>query len=919
MRYYLGSEWRKWDLHVHAPGTKLSDGYTHDEDELEQFCKAIEKSDVTVIGIADYFSADSYYKVSEKFYTMFPESEKVLLPNIELRLNESVNTAQEEVNIHILFPPESNKTTIDNFLSHLNTQITDGDGRNKKCSELTGSEFKSATVSRADIETAKIEAFGKDCVRQDKFLIVTAGNNDGIRPRRGSFRKANITDQIDKFSDAYFGSSGNRDYFLDTDRLEDQDQTIKAKPTFSCCDAHTFDDIERGLGKSSEQEGSKFEVCWVKADPTYEGLLQTLVEPDERVLIQDLKPDEKEPYKVIKEIKFTGTNDFPSSISFNTNLVSIIGSRSSGKSALLAYIAHAINSEDTVARQMDALETTDRNLVGPAAGKTWASVSRINCEVIWGTGQSASGKVVYIPQNYLYSISKRPEEITKRIEPVLFANYPSLQTAFDNCVTQVETSISIIEAEVQNWFEYSRQIVNLRSKIDDYGDKKSIEQTKSEYSARIDELKKTLDISEAEIEQYRTVTEQVSIDKSKLESIRSKKAVVSRFIKPGEEIDVVDIDVNVSFYPSISGLPADLVDEIETNSSHSGSKIADSTKDLIKKKYLALEKSEQELDQKIKTTLEEHKELFLRNRKSNELADLVEKSNKQDAILKQIGEYEASVIGFKQKKTKSIEVLNGEILNRSQAHLALSQAFSSTVQDQTEMNFGVEIDFDPESISELSDLYNRQHTSPFINENSVDVKKARTSIETYLEHMLNLQRLRVNQTNMDVAKRTLSETEDIRFTATLEGDKIGGFSLSTMTPGKQALFALTLILDESDDAWPLLIDQPEDDLDSRSIYDYIVPYLKERKRERQVLMVSHNANLVVGSDSEQVIVANRHGVDRRNRDSRTFDYLTGALEDTLPKTKSKYVLETGGVREHAIDILDGGKEAFEKRKNKYKI
>ena len=76
--------------------------------------------------------------------------------------------------------------------------------------------------------------------------------------------------------------------------------------------------------------------------------------------------------------------------------------------------------------------------------------------------------------------------------------------------------------------------------------------------------------------------------------------------------------------------------------------------------------------------------------------------------------------------------------------------------------------------------------------------------------------------------------------------------------GKQALFALTLILNESQEPWPLLIDQPEDDLDSRSIYLAIVPYLGERKKERQIIMVSHNANLVIGADSEVVIVANRH-------------------------------------------------------------
>ena len=141
-----------------------------------------------------------------------------------------------------------------------------------------------------------------------------------------------------------------------------------------------------------------------------------------------------------------------------------------------------------------------------------------------------------------------------------------------------------------------------------------------------------------------------------------------------------------------------------------------------------------------------------------------------------------------------------------------------------------------------------------------------------------------------------------------------------MTPGKQALFALTLILAESDEPWPLLIDQPEDDLDSRSVCDVIIKDLMRRKRERQVIMVSHNANLVVGADSEEIIVANRHGDDRPNRDDKMFAYLTGSLEYSKPKDPNeKLVLESAGIREHACEILDGGAEAFQKRRDKYRI
>jgi len=107
-RYPRGSEWRKWDLHVHAPGTKLNDGYAcHDgQGRLELFCEILENSDVDVFGITDYFSFDTFFAVKERYELLYPTSCKVLFPNLELRLNEVVNFANEVVDFHILFPPD---------------------------------------------------------------------------------------------------------------------------------------------------------------------------------------------------------------------------------------------------------------------------------------------------------------------------------------------------------------------------------------------------------------------------------------------------------------------------------------------------------------------------------------------------------------------------------------------------------------------------------------------------------------------------------------------------------------------------------------------------------------------------------------------------------------------------------------------
>ena len=145
--YPRGSEWRKWDLHVHPPGTKLNDGYGTPSD-LDRFCHVLEDSDVQVFAIADYFSVQAYYAVAERFYELFPQSNKVLLPNIELRLNETVNGSSHIVDLHLIFRPDVDQSRLERLLRELKTQITDERDVPLRCSELsTKAHFESATVS----------------------------------------------------------------------------------------------------------------------------------------------------------------------------------------------------------------------------------------------------------------------------------------------------------------------------------------------------------------------------------------------------------------------------------------------------------------------------------------------------------------------------------------------------------------------------------------------------------------------------------------------------------------------------------------------------------------------------------------------------------------------------------------------------
>jgi len=148
--------------------------------------------------------------------------------------------------------------------------------------------------------------------------------------------------------------------------------------------------------------------------------------------------------------------------------------------------------------------------------------------------------------------------------------------------------------------------------------------------------------------------------------------------------------------------------------------------------------------------------------------------------------------------------------------------------------------------------------------------------------------------------------------------KLSGDSFSIMSPGKRALALLRIIVELDTSQHPIILDQPEDDLDNRSIYDGLATYLKNKKQFRQIIVVTHNPNVVVGADSEYVIVANQTGQESNqdNRDFR-FEYVFGGLENSFREDDNQWVLEKQGIKEHVCDILDGGEEAFLRREKLY--
>lgn len=133
--------------------------------------------------------------------------------------------------------------------------------------------------------------------------------------------------------------------------------------------------------------------------------------------------------------------------------------------------------------------------------------------------------------------------------------------------------------------------------------------------------------------------------------------------------------------------------------------------------------------------------------------------------------------------------------------------------------------------------------------------------------------------------------------------------LRFLSPGEKGIVLLLLYLEaEEGDNRPLIIDQPDDNLDNLSVYPNLIEYFRNRKQTRQIIIITHNPNLVVTTDSEQVVVASFDGTH-----APKIAYRSGALEDTNPAGP---VL---GIREEVCRILEGGTKAFQLREARYAL
>lgn len=129
--------------------------------------------------------------------------------------------------------------------------------------------------------------------------------------------------------------------------------------------------------------------------------------------------------------------------------------------------------------------------------------------------------------------------------------------------------------------------------------------------------------------------------------------------------------------------------------------------------------------------------------------------------------------------------------------------------------------------------------------------------------------------------------------------KMNDKPLSSLSPGERGALLLLLYLFIDMDDKPLIIDQPEENLDNESVYKYLVHFIKVAKKKRQIIMVTHNPNLAVVCDADQII---QMKIDKLNSNEVSYD--SGAIENLK-------------INKIIVDILEGTYPAFHNRDCKY--
>jgi DNA repair ATPase RecN len=915
--YPKGSEWRKWDLHIHTPMSIYQRYGNNDDVTWERYIKDLESlsSDFAVLGINDYLFLDGYIRLKKEQEENQRLKNFKLLPVVEFRIDKfaGIDFGQHKrINLHVIFSDELSIETIQSqFLNTLEQSyhLASGEPWTRaitpdSVSEL-GKQIKAGVpeseLSKYDSDLTEgfnnlnlkedkiFESLNKDCFK-GKFLIAIGKTEWGdlkwtdasIATKKSIINRADIVFTASKSVEDFVKAKQQLTYQAVNDTLLD------------CSDAHYF---------SNETDKDRIGNCftWIKADPTFEGLKQILYEYDERVKIQLTNPtlDYEKPYfsRISisnDEIVFTDEDDLIFSkneigIPLNQNLVAIIGGRGEGKSMLTDYVASSFVG------QSHSKEGTFKK-GGNLAIEYFKTNQRDDETITFPLNtEKHAVEFLYINQGRLKNIVETKDKQTSLADSI--RRLAKLNEPKFNQELNIEILSALKELhELTEFFEITDEQGNLIN---------TLEYLKGQESS-INEF-----INNITTQENKDKLARYAVNLGQINDLSLKKEQLTKFDSELRQIirninnRISNLNAGANKIPSI----VESVFEPQLNSIVEWLQEISSSTESISKAIETVKEEFKDYKGDLTTLLNDidkfQKSLFeIRKR----IDDVNQKKEKHSNQLKALFLDDADSTSFISKIKKDYENQKSKLetdwtnFNKIDERIDLNAAQKNIMKKLLhDLSIEVIVDFDTNRF--YDEITNSINGAVWRVKNNRQAQKdwfKINSLESFFEFIRERYIAAYNENAFykeTFTKAFFDESIRRKYIRVYPVLKYQGKDLNKISVGQKGTVYLKMMLATEAFSKPIIFDQPEDDLDNEFIMEDLIELFKNLKKYRQVIIVTHNANLVVNADAEQIIIA--------KNEKGKLNYSSGSLENQT-------------INDNICKILEGGRTAFEKRRDKYK-
>lgn len=884
-----GSEWRRWDLHVHTASSEDHKYKAEDSDLL--LVESWRKNQIEAVAITDHFKVDS--ERIKNLKKLAPEI--TIFPGVELR------TDKGSTNIHVIII----------FSNDIDIE------------ELS-----------ADFDAIMIRDKAKNCDKFDSIywdytdIVEFSQKRQGIITIHTGSKTSGLDDEIK--NDSLFKMAVKAEYSKSVNIFEvrnkkDVDSYLKIvfkqideRPVIVCSDNH------------DPRNYDVPEKLWIKGDLSFKGLLQAIEQPSERVFVGDepqkVSHEKAEAQYIIDSIKINKKSDasneeewFNTKLQLNSSLVSVIGNKGSGKSALsdiLGLLGGSLNLDESVASflNMNRFNRPSKYFARDYEAQiTWRDGHTDKANSIELSNANDKSKVQYLPQKYIENIcSNLDDGFQKEINSVLFSyldDTDKMETrTFEDFIDVKTEKINVsIESFKEKLKKINKKIIELEGKKEkDYikslkkRQKELLEELDRQLSQKPKEIKEpndvattemtlNIEIKAKEIEDLQSevdkVKEELKVTTKRISDIEILKSKIKIEM---ENIKAINEDVKTIFknesdiqkYTISASSPILNIDDYILQLSNKSDTNKSLLSSLLEKEAILINEKN-ELIEKSTSDVKEHQRYIRELKEWNNKINSI----KSDESSKDTLEYIESEIEYIENKVdtdydecvkernevvKSIYLEKTKIMDiYKDIYSPIDTELRAILTDlDNGISFSATLSFDTETKEILNNI-NKQPSSLFMgvdNANNqmdmlireVDANKFESVIsftEKFIDGCMKSDEeaeddfSKLNKVIRDKEK-VYSELFGLDFISVDYSLTLDGKELSQLSPGERGLVLLIFYLVLSKDSIPIVIDQPEDNLDNQSIYSKLVPCIREAKKKRQVVLVTHNPNIAVACDSE---------------------------------------------------------------------